>query len=411
MNTLKMTIIIAWRNLWRSKVRSAVVVLAMAIGIWAGIFLSGFSLGMNEQRTDSALSTYLGYAQVHPEGWSEEQLVNMFIPNLEKVEQASQEIPGYVAHTSRLNITGMASSARGSAGVMISGIDPALDTLVCDLNTRLVEGEYFPPSERVSYAYIGTALAEKLKLQLGDWITFDFQNVEGYSAGSRYYIAGMFRTVSSGYDKSTVQVLRSDLTRDIEAAEGVAHEIIYKLKDKESARAWADKLSADFPNLEVESWQDVSPELGYADDMMAVSLYIFIGIILFAITFGILNTMLMAILERKRELGMLMAIGMNKRRTFGMIVLETLFLGTVGAPVGILLGHLTILSTASTGMDLSSVGEGLNAYGMDSVVYPVPVPDYYFGIALMVVIMTLLASLYPAFKALKLNPVEAIRSV
>lgn len=411
MDTLLILLTIAWRNLWRNKVRSMVVVAAMAIGIWAGIFLSGFSLGMNDQRTDAALSTYLGYAQIHANGWNEEPLVDLFIPEMNQVLEKAKNSEAYSAHSARLILMGMAASSRGANGVMIQGVDPAEDSTVFDLYSKLVEGEYLPTAKRVPFAYIGTALAKELKLKLGDKMQLTFQDLSGYPTQALFRIGGMFRTVSSNYDKATVQVRREDLAALMGVSSEAAHEVAFKLKSKEISRPWAEELSVELPLCEVESWQQVSPELGYADDIMDVSLYIFIGIILFAITFGILNTMLMAILERKRELGMLMAVGLNKKRTFSMIVIETLFLGTVGAPLGILMGHFSILASAKTGFDLSSVGEGLNAYGMDSIVYPVPVPDYYGGVAAMVVILTLLASLYPAYKALKLNPVEAIRSV
>lgn len=411
MDTIRIIIVIAWRNLWRNKVRSAVVIAAMAVGIWAGIFLSGFSMGMNEQRTQSALNTFIGYVQVHPEGWKEEARADMFLSDESALEEDLRNTPGYVAHSARLVQTGMAASSRGALGVMIQGVDPAEDTLVFDLSTRLVEGEYLPVSGRVPYAYIGTALAEKLKLRLGDRLQLTFQDIQGYPTQALFRVGGMFTTVSSMFDKSSVVVRKEDMAALMSVSPDMAHEVVVKLKDRNEARTWASGFQSSHPGTEVEAWQEVSPELGYADDMMAFSLYIFIGIILFAVTFGILNTMLMAILERKRELGMLMAVGMNKTRTFTMIVVETLFLGCVGAPLGILLGHFTLLTSGRSGFDLSSVGEGLNSYGMDSVVYPVPVPDYYGGISIMVLVLTLLASLYPAIKALKLNPVEAIRSV
>lgn len=411
MKTVQILIRIAWRNLWRSKVRSGVVVLAMSMGIWAGIFLSGFSIGMNEQRTDSALSTYVGYAQVHGEGWEDEPATDLLIPNLNEVENTLESTPGFVAYSSRLIQNGMVASSHGANGVVIQGVDPALDTTVYDLQTRIVDGEYLPEGSRIPKAYIGETLAEDLQLKVGSKIQLTLQDFSGYTTQVLFKVGGIFRTVSSAFDKSTIQIRKSDMTQIMGVPEGSAHEIVLKLESKEISTPYVESVRAKTSGIEVESWKEVSPELGYADDMMAFSLYIFIGIIIFAITFGILNTMLMAILERKRELGMLMAVGMNKTRVFFMIVLETLFLGFIGAPIGILIGHFTLLATGKTGFDLSAFGDGLSAYGMDAIVYPMPVPDYYVGISLMVVIMTLLSSIYPAVKALKLNPVQTMRSV
>ncbi len=411
MDTLRIIITIAWRNLWRSKVRSLVVILAMTMGIWACIFLSGFAIGINDQRTDSALSTYLGYAQVHADGWKQDGAIEYVIPNIKSVEDVLESEPGYVAHSARIVQFGIASSSRGILGVQIVGVDPAADTLVCDLNTRLIKGEYLPDGRRIPLAYVGESLAEELNLELGSRLPLGFQHVDGYPTQELFRVGGIFKTVSSVYDKSTIQIRRSDFAKFMGIEPNEAHEIVLRLSDKESARVYAENANAQMHGALVESWQEVSPDLGYADDMMAFSLYIFIGIIVFAITFGILNTMLMAILERRRELGMLMAVGMNRGRTFTMIVFETFFLGCIGAPIGILVAHVSLLISGRTGFDLSAFGDGLNSYGMDSFIYPVPVPDYYLGISLMVVVMTLIASLVPAFRALRLNPVESIRSV
>lgn len=161
----------------------------------------------------------------------------------------------------------------------------------------------------------------------------------------------------------------------------------------------------------VETWKELSPELGYADDILAQMLFLFVGIIMLALAFGIVNNMLMAVLERKRELGMLQAVGMNKRKLFLMIVYETIFMGLAGGPLGILLGYLTISYFSKVGIDLSFVGEGLNQYGIGHFVYPHIENEFYGIIAIMVIVMTLLSSIYPARKALKLNPVDSIRSI
>ena len=143
--------------------------------------------------------------------------------------------------------------------------------------------------------------------------------------------------------------------------------------------------------------------------MMAIMLVLVLGIIMMALLFGIINNMLMAILERRRELGMLMAVGMNKRKLFLMILLETLMLGFVGGPIGIVLGDLSTRIMMRIGIDLTSKKEGLAELGVQSIIYPEIVPEYYIIIAIMVVTTALIASILPAVRALKLNPVEAIR--
>ncbi|MEO1450144.1 MAG: FtsX-like permease family protein, partial [Bacteroidota bacterium] len=141
-------------------------------------------------------------------------------------------------------------------------------------------------------------------------------------------------------------------------------------------------------------------------------MWIFVGIIVLALTFSIINTMLMAVLERTHELGMLMAVGMNKARVFGMIMLETIFLSMVGVPIGLIAawGSITWLSGVGRGLDLSAFSEGLSEFGMSSVIQPQLDSHFYWQVMLLVAIASILAAVYPALRALKLKPVEAIRS-
>jgi ABC-type antimicrobial peptide transport system permease subunit len=191
-----------------------------------------------------------------------------------------------------------------------------------------------------------------------------------------------------------------------------AHQIHLKVADIDSLNSVVADLRAAVPNAGssvVRTWREISPDLSYADEVLAQSLLLFMAVILFAMAFGILNTMLMAILERTRELGMLMAVGMTRRKVFRLVVWETLLLSFVGMPFGLLLGHLTIAVTSRTGITLNGVDQGLAEFGLDSTIYPVSVPEYYLPIALLVAVLGLLSSLYPARKALKLNPIESMR--
>jgi putative ABC transport system permease protein len=144
---------------------------------------------------------------------------------------------------------------------------------------------------------------------------------------------------------------------------------------------------------------------------MSQMLYFIIGIILLALAFGIVNTMLMAVMERTRELGMLMAVGLHKAKIFGMIVLETILLSVQGAILGMALGWLTIRYLSQTGINLSQFSSGLSSFGIGEHLYPALDPNQYPLIAGLVLLTALLAAIYPAIKALSLKPAAAIREV
>ncbi|MEM1124606.1 MAG: FtsX-like permease family protein, partial [Bacteroidota bacterium] len=158
-------------------------------------------------------------------------------------------------------------------------------------------------------------------------------------------------------------------------------------------------------------YREISPEVQLYESQIDISSAIFTTIFMLALIFGIINTMLMAVLERNRELGMLMAVGMNKRKVFGMIVLETLFLGVFAAPIGLLLGWLTITYFGNTGIDLSAFSSSMEQFGLETQVYTELPAKYYVSLALSVLVTAILAALYPAWKAISLRPVEAIRKI
>ncbi|HSH52462.1 MAG TPA: FtsX-like permease family protein, partial [Bacteroidales bacterium] len=171
----------------------------------------------------------------------------------------------------------------------------------------------------------------------------------------------------------------------------------------------ADQLKAALPNLEVMSWLEIMPDMKMMNESMNLMMYIFVVIILLALGFGIVNTMLMVILERIKEIGMLMAVGMNKIRVFTMIVLETVFLSITGGIAGIVLAVILTAITNKTGLNLSLWAEGLNSLGFDAVIYPEIGFEAVIVVTFLVILTGVIAAIYPAGKAIKLKPADALR--
>ncbi len=398
---------IAWRNIWRSPFRSAVVILSIVLGIWAATFLVSFSYGLNDQRTREIIESTLSHVQIHHKEFSKEQEVKYFIDQPEKylsILDTSSHVKGYCT---RILINGMVASPNSAAAAKILGVHPESEKQVTNLHEKLIEGDWFE-SGGSHPVVIGHKLAEKLHLKLRNKLVITFQDEEANLVSAAFRISGIYQTNSTTYDELHLLVKQESIEALLNTQQ--YHEIAILLNNNDYLDTVKNQLLIN-PINEVETWKELSPELGYADDVLAQMLFLFVGIIMLALAFGIVNNMLMAVLERKRELGMLQAVGMNKRKLFLMIVYETIFMGLAGGPLGILLGYLTISYFSKVGIDLSFVGEGLSQYGIGNFVYPHIENEFYAIIAIMVVIMTLLSSIYPARKALKLNPVDSIRSL
>jgi ABC-type lipoprotein release transport system permease subunit len=191
----------------------------------------------------------------------------------------------------------------------------------------------------------------------------------------------------------------------------MAHEIAIAVNNDNVTDTLKNKLKAKFPGYAVQSWKEVMPELGLMTDSAQYMLLIFMIIIFLALSFGIINTMLMAVLDRVREIGMLMAIGMNKFRILIMITIETILLMLTGSALGLVLSYCLVEYYKIYGIDLTAFASGFSGIGFSSIVYPFIEPNAYFQIAVMVIITGILSSIIPARKALKLNPAEAIRTL
>lgn len=400
---------IAWRNVWRNKLRSIVVITSVVLGIWAGLFILSLSNGIMVQRINSVINNTLSHIQIHNPDFLSDNNIIYSIPSVNKITDKLEDDENIKAYTERIILNGMVSSSAGGYGVKISGIIPEHEQNVTTLHQQLIDGKYLDGVKR-NPILLGERLAIKLKAKLRSKVVLTFQDDEGEIVAGAYRVAGIYKTVSSKYDEMNVFVRGNDI-RNLLGEGDFIHEIAILANEFDKVPEVREQLKLQDPDLVVRSWDELSPELGYTNDMMDQMLYIFIAIIMLALAFGIINTMLMAVLERKRELGMLMSVGMNKLRVFTMIVLETIYLSFIGGPLGIVLGYSTIMYFNHKGIDLSVVGEGMESLGYDVIVYPLLDNEFYFNIAIMVIVTAILASIYPAVKAIKLNPAEAVRAL
>ncbi|NGP75701.1 ABC transporter permease [Balneolaceae bacterium YR4-1] len=399
---------LGWKNIWRNPTRSAVVIIAVLLGIWAGVFISAFFNSITQSYLQNQLDLMIGHVQITNPEFQDQFNPRYEIDNAETL-LGRLENEDYITGIQYESLaTGLAQSAANSYGVTIHGIDTA-GVSVHPITSHLVEGELLGNISR-NPIVIGRALANRLELELRSKMVVSFQDVEGNITAGAFRIAGIFDSFNENYDKGNVYVLRKDLNRLLGEPQ-LIHKITLKIDDFSKASLRANTLQENHPDLKIAGWGEVAPELEYVFNSMDISLYIVMIIIIMALVFSIVNTMLMAVLERTKELGMLMAVGMNKARLFTMILCETFFLTMAGTPVGLFLSWLTVMAFGNYGIDLSAFSQGLNAYGLDTVIYPELSSTYYLNITLLIAGAALLSALYPAWKTLKLKPVEAIRKI
>ena len=403
-----MLLLIAWRNIWRNKLRSSIVIISITLGIWAGIFVMGLSVGLTNQRMENTISSYISHIQIHNPAFSQNQDINDTLINRAAIQEKLNTSTVLKAWSERSIINAMVASAAGNYGVRINGIDPDKEQTVSSIHRLIKKGSYFETKGR-NPIVIGEKLAARLKVKERSKVVLTFLNTDGDIIAGSFRVAGIYKTASSTFDERQLYIKQDDLFRLL--GRPVVHEIAMLHNNMDAVADYTSTLTTAFPENDSEAWNDLAPELGYASEMLGTMLYLYIGIVLMAMGFGIINTMLMAVLERKRELGMLLSVGMNKQKVFVMIMLETCFLAVIGGPAGILFAYQSIQYFHEKGIDLSQFAKGLESLDIGAIVYTDLDNFYYWNIGVLVMLTALVASIYPSIKALKLKPAEAVRAI
>ncbi len=401
---------IAWRNVWRNRTRSIVMISAIMLGLFAGVFIMAFMQGMVEARIESATKTELAHLQVHAPGFLTNNDIALKMGNADEILHQIGTLDSVVAVSKRLIAEPFIMAAHGTGGGKLIGVVPDQEKEVTDIWEKIIDGAYLEHESRVPPIVVGEKLAKRIRLKVGTRLNVQMVDQNGNLSIKGYRVCGIYRTTNTSYDESTLFVRFDDLQAQLGMDENSAHEIAVRLDFGDYAPAVKPAVERLVGSNEVRTWKEISPEMSLLTDSMDQYMYIFILIILLALCFGIVNTMLMAVLERVKEIGMLMAVGMNKQRIFSMIILESVLLTLVGGIFGIIVGSGVTKFFETHPINLSMFAEGLEGYGYASLVYTSLRADTLVVITILVFITGILSAVYPARKALKLNPAEATRT-
>ncbi len=474
-----MILSIAWKNIWRNNKRSMVVILAVTLGIIAGVLLVGIMEGWIRQRLDSAIYNEVSHIQIHNADYIKNEEINLTVGDLDATTLSIASLEDLKGWVKRARIIAMATTPWANTGVMIYGVDPEKekhiteiykkivpgggryldmqspgDILISDKTAEILKLKQYIITDSTMESLRGQNVPESLLVKLGtlkdkrfrspkdfkeavkkefskkemdrygrqitekaldyrirNKIQISISDRDGNPIQGIFRVCGIYKTTNTGFDQTAVFVTAGGLQKLYGGDEILTHEIAILLENIDDVNKVKDKLSGISGDNTVDTWKELAPDAAMMNDFMILYYIIFIGIIMLALAFGIINTMLMAILERTKELGMLMAIGMNRRRIFAMIMFETIFLTIVGAAAGMLSGWGITKILGNTGIHFTGWGEGMEAIGYAARVYPVVTVEFFIFTVIMVIATAIVSSIWPARKALKLNPVEALRTV
>ena len=385
---------LGWRNIWRNRRRTVVILTAVIIGVWSMIFLGALMRGIADQFVLNGIKTLTGHIQVHHPGYREDPVIENSMTEPSVVEAALSKC--------------LPPNARHFAGVTMVGIDPLREATVSFIGDAIIKGRYLKSDDPYGIV-VGQALVKRFETKLGYELVLMSQDIKGEIASRAFRIIGIYRAEMEATEKQFVFVTMSAAQEMLKLQDSIS-EIAILLPAYGEADEVADALRATLPatEYEVNTWQELLPMTTAILKMYNWTIFIWFLVVFIAMGFGIVNTTLMAVFERIREFGLLKALGMKPRWIIQEVIIESFFLLILGMIIGNALGFLSVFALSGHGINLSALAAGAEYWGMSRVIYPSILGQDVVMANLVVFILGLAVSLYPAMKAARFTPVEAL---
>ncbi len=405
----------AWRNIWRNPRRTIITISAIAFACLLLVFMLSFQFGSYETMINSSIKIHAGHLQIQAKEYQEKQNIRMVVPNPEETGRILDNVLYVESYTYRAKAFSLVSSKNRTYGVMVIGIDPSREKMVSTIKNSIRQGSYLSMEDK-NQAIVGRLLAKNLGVLPGDELTIMGQGRDGSIAATVVSVKGIYASGIDEFDRSSIQIPLT-VFQDVYTMDNAVHEVVVIgdslrniSKIKKNVQGQLKKLKEN-EFLTVLDWEELMPGLRQGIEMDLTMGIVFYLLLIIVVAFSILNTFLMAIFERTKEFGVLMAIGTTPGRITKLLLIESISLTMVGIIAGIFIGSLLTLFFQYHGIDLSGSSELLAQYGISGMIYPKLSLLSALSGPFAVFFITVLAALYPALKIRKLQPVEAMLHV
>lgn len=411
---MKIFIMIGWRNLWRNKRRSLVVISSIALGIFAMILSMGIMNGMNNQMVENTIRTSLGHISVQHKGFQDDMsLENTFVP-AGGLYKTLHTIPGIVSWSPRIKLEGMIQSSEGSRGVLIMGIDPEREPSISDISTYMsaVDGGSYLSESDAHDILISRTMSEKLDIRTGDKVVLMFQDARKEIVAVAFSVKGFYQSPVESFDRYVVYT-GIEAMGTLTGLNGRISELSVRVNNRELVDPVKHQIQSIIsdPSVSVLSWKDMAPHMLSAIKLFDTSMYIFFAIVFVTVIFSVTNTLIMAIMERFHEIGVMKSIGTRPSWVFAMVLFEAVNLGIVGLAAGTLIGSSVIAALSVTGIDFSFYAQSMRVWGTGNIIYPSLKPMDIIASIAIVLATAVIAAAYPASKAARIKPLDALHYI
>ncbi|MCK9409575.1 MAG: ABC transporter permease, partial [Bacteroidetes bacterium] len=385
---------LAWRNIWRNRRRSLIIITSVVVGLTAVVFLEGVMRGFMQQALDNQLGAHTAHLQIHRAGYMANPDIGNFIAQADRIDEVIAQEQRIVHSSRRILTQGLLSSARNSSGMMLVGIEPNREKNVTTIMSSIISGRALGTDPRE--ILISERIAKTLDVKIGEKLVAMSSTRNGRVGSELYRIVGFYRTAISEFDRYHAYVNYNSAQSLIGVGSDAA-EFAMITSSTEALNQIRDSLRTVLgPEYEVLSYFDTVPFLAMQLEMtqrMMIVYYLIVGI---AMIFGIINTMMMSVYERIREFGVLKAVGMRDQLLLQMVLTEAALIGTIGTIIGIIFGSALTLYTGSVGLDFSWFAEGLASWGSGAVIWPMLDPLGSLERGILIIILCVIAAIHPA---------------
>ena len=400
---------LAWRYLWRNHRRTIVMLSAIAVGAWAMIFMTALTRGMVDQMIDDGISVIPGHVQIHDPEYLDDPSVNNRVALSDADLDARFGDAGLIAWAGRVRVPAIVTSERESRGVTLLGIDPQAERSFSFVDYDDVNGRFLEGSDDKGVV-LGAKLADTLETEVGKRVVLMSQDPDNEIADRGFRVVGLFHAEMEATEESYAFIGKHTAQEMLRIGDSVT-EVVFIGDDYRDVDPLYDQVVALVDDsVRVSRWNEVDTYLGTMMGMMDGFMLIWVIVIFLALSFGLVNTLVMAVFERIREIGLMLALGMKPAMILGQIIIESMMLLGAGLIIGDLLAWATI-KPLEGGIDISVVAKGMEMFGASSMLYPNLVIDDVILSNVVVMVLGFLASLSPAWRASRYEPVEAITKV
>ena len=400
---------LAWRNLWRNKNRTFITMASISSAVLLSVTLVSLQRGIFDNLIRNVVSFYTGYVQVHGKGYWKDQTLENCLPLTDSLLRSVQNTPGVAGVAPRLEAFSLASYGEATKGCMVVGIDPESENRVTRLRDKLVSGDYL--ARGGSGLMVAEGLANTLGLRTGDTLVLLGQSMYGSTAAGKFAITGILRFGAPDLNQRLVYLDISAARLMFDTGDGVTSLVVSPVSEPEF-RGLAASLQSSFTDVaDVMTWEEKMPDIVQHIETDTASMYIISGVLYLLISFGIFSTLLMMLAERRREFGMLVALGMKRGILAQLAVIESVLVAFLGAVAGIMISFPVVWYLEKHPIKAwGALRETFERFGFEAVFPTVLQADIFISQTAIVLTLALALAVYPAWHILRLNTVQAIRS-